>query len=303
MVSSTGHGHASLNRIHYQEGKFALGSILCAVYSKDESRMLTKYLYYYLSVYKDTLLVPLMKGSANVALNLSSLKGLEIDIPALSEQQKLLKNFDSFELEITKVREQFNKVLIDIDGLFVSKMEEIINTQNKVLIDNLFNIKKGSLQSSKNTPGEYAFVTASEEWKTSSTYDNECEALIFAMGAAGSLGRTHYVNDKFIASDLCYVLTPKEDIDLKFYDYIFKHYRQIIVSDIATGSAKKAINATNFKSYRFPHVKKEKSDLWINFFVELSKTKDTIKKQLCQTINMVDIYKYRKFEDLQKKVT
>ena len=30
LVSSTGHGHASINRLHYQEGKFALGTILCA---------------------------------------------------------------------------------------------------------------------------------------------------------------------------------------------------------------------------------------------------------------------------------
>ena len=32
MVSSTGHGNASMKRLHYQEGKFALGNILCAVF-------------------------------------------------------------------------------------------------------------------------------------------------------------------------------------------------------------------------------------------------------------------------------
>ena len=31
LISSTGHGHASMKRLHYQEGKFALGNILCAV--------------------------------------------------------------------------------------------------------------------------------------------------------------------------------------------------------------------------------------------------------------------------------
>ena len=36
LVSSTGHGHASLKRVHYQEGKFAIGSILAAVVVKDE---------------------------------------------------------------------------------------------------------------------------------------------------------------------------------------------------------------------------------------------------------------------------
>jgi type I restriction enzyme, S subunit len=32
LVSSAGHGKASLQRLHYQEGKFALGSILAAVF-------------------------------------------------------------------------------------------------------------------------------------------------------------------------------------------------------------------------------------------------------------------------------
>ena len=31
LVSSRGHGVASLNRVYYQEGKFALGNILCGV--------------------------------------------------------------------------------------------------------------------------------------------------------------------------------------------------------------------------------------------------------------------------------
>ncbi|MBK9016065.1 MAG: restriction endonuclease subunit S [Saprospiraceae bacterium] len=35
MVSGSGHGKASINRIHYQEGKFAVGTILCAVIPKD----------------------------------------------------------------------------------------------------------------------------------------------------------------------------------------------------------------------------------------------------------------------------
>ena len=44
LVSSTGHGHASLKRIHYQEGKFALGTILAAVIPKDKEQISAKYL-------------------------------------------------------------------------------------------------------------------------------------------------------------------------------------------------------------------------------------------------------------------
>jgi len=126
----------------------------------------------------------------------------------------------------------------------------------KIKIGNLFNVEKGTVQSSKNTPGEYIFITAAEEWKTHYEYNWEAEALVFAAGAEGSLGRVHYINDKFIASDLCYVLIPKpeytESVDLEFYYFYFNVVREQLVKDLKTGTSKKAINQTNFKKYEIP---------------------------------------------------
>ena len=97
-----------------------------------------------------------------------------------------------------------------------------------VSISDLFDFEKGSLQSSKNTPGEFDFITASSEWKNHNEFTHNCEALIFAAAASGSLGRTHYVNGKFISSDLCFIITPKNEnkypIDLKFYHIIFNTF-------------------------------------------------------------------------------
>ena len=74
LVSSTGHGHASINRLHYQEGKFALGTILCALIIKDSTIINPRFLFIYLSYFKDHLLVPLMKGAANVTLSIKKIK-------------------------------------------------------------------------------------------------------------------------------------------------------------------------------------------------------------------------------------
>lgn len=129
---------------------------------------------------------------------------------------------------------------------------------NKYKIGDLFNIEKGSLQSSKNTPGMYDFITASAEWKTHESYTHDCEALVFAMGASGSLGRTHYVNGKFIASDLCFILTPKneykEKLNLKLYYFYFNYHRKEIVKNTATGTSKLAINMRNFSNYEIDFV-------------------------------------------------
>jgi len=57
----------------------------------------------------------------------------------------------------------------------------------KVKIGDLFNLEKGSLQSSKCTEGDYDFITASSEWKKHNEYTHETEALIVAVAASGSL--------------------------------------------------------------------------------------------------------------------
>jgi type I restriction enzyme S subunit len=90
LVSSTGHGHASIKRIHYQEGKFALGSILCAVIPKDEKKLNPQFLYVYFSYFKDQLIVPLMKGSANVSLSVSVLADLKIIVPSMDVQMRVI---------------------------------------------------------------------------------------------------------------------------------------------------------------------------------------------------------------------
>ncbi len=122
-------------------------------------------------------------------------------------------------------------------------------------ISKLFNFEKGTLQSSKCTAGNFTFITASADWKTHNAYSHETEALVFAMAASGSLGRTHYVNDKFIASDLCFILTPKTDkkIDLAFYFRVFNFIREDIVKKTATGTSKLAINQSNFGNYKLPY--------------------------------------------------
>lgn len=131
-------------------------------------------------------------------------------------------------------------------------------------IGEIFIIEKGTVQSSKNIPGSYDFITAGAEWKTHNEFSHDCEALIFAMGASGSLGRTHYANGKFIASDLCFILTPKiqyrERVDLKFYYSYFNSIRNEIVKQTATGTSKMAINAKNFSNYKivFPSIEEQK---------------------------------------------
>ena len=84
MVSSTGHGDASLKRIHFQDGQYAVGSILAVVHPKDSSVLSARYLHAYLSAFKDELLVSRMVGTANVSLTAAKIG--DVPVPLLPIQ-------------------------------------------------------------------------------------------------------------------------------------------------------------------------------------------------------------------------
>lgn len=109
LVSSRGHGVACLNAVYYQEGKFALGNILCGVTPLKNSGLSAKFLYYYLNLKKDTLIVPLMKGGANVSLTVNSLKTIKMPIPPLEVQMEVIRLIDKFEELITALEEELKE--------------------------------------------------------------------------------------------------------------------------------------------------------------------------------------------------
>ena len=125
--------------------------------------------------------------------------------------------------------------------------------ENAVQIRDLFVYEKGQLASESNEEGEYPFITASDEIKTHYNYTNDEEALIFAVAASGSLGKTHYYKGKFVASNLCIVMTPKKDsdyeINLLFYKYYFDTIRKRLRKELADGTSKLTIDPEALMEY------------------------------------------------------
>lgn len=89
LVSSAGHGKASLQRLHYQEGKFALGSILAAIFPFAPALVSARFIYEYLTAFKDELLVSQMIGTANVSLSVGKVSEVPIPLVPPSIQRKV----------------------------------------------------------------------------------------------------------------------------------------------------------------------------------------------------------------------
>lgn len=134
LVSSTGHGHASMKRVKYCEGKFALGNILCAVIPNDESFVLAKYLQIYLNWNKQELLVSQMKGMANVSLPMNKIADVLVTVPCIEKQLEIIeleKQLFDNEIEIDKL---FSDQLIQLEYLNQAILQEAV--QGKLVPQN-----------------------------------------------------------------------------------------------------------------------------------------------------------------------
>ncbi|WP_105618622.1 N-6 DNA methylase [Vallitalea okinawensis] len=89
LISSTGHGHASMKRIHYQKGKFSLANILFAIYAKNSNTLNMNYVYHILRYKLDKLFVPLMKGTANVSMKIEDAVKVSFPLPPIEVQSDI----------------------------------------------------------------------------------------------------------------------------------------------------------------------------------------------------------------------
>jgi len=168
-------------------------------------------------------------------------------------------------------------------------------------IDEIFSFEKGVLQSSKCVPGEFYFITASSDWKTHNEYTHNCEALIFAAAASGSLGRTHYVNGKFVSSDLCFIITPKDQenlpVDLKFYHILFNELKDEIVRNTKAGTSKEAIGLGSFGKYELPYFDIDTQIEIKNKFVNSEDIKSSLTTELNQQVGLVKKLRQQLLQD------
>lgn len=157
------------------------------------------------------------------------------------------------------------------------------NGGNLIKLGKLFNAEKGTLPSEKNIEGSYDFITASEGWKTHCSYDRDCEAIVYAVQASGSLGRSHYVNGKFIASNLCLILTPKNDpeypINVCFYNIYLNSIRKRIVRELSDGTSKLTISKNDLENYYIEYFPIDIQNEIADSYIDINKKQKELEKE------------------------
>ena len=243
LVSSRGHGVASLNRLYYQEGKFALGNILCGVTPINSDELSAKFLFYYLNHKKDTLIVPLMRGGANVSLTVDSLKRVKVPVPPISIQNEIVHIFDKFEslgnnleLELIARKKQYEYYA---DRMFVS---DIPSNEWTAVGEIIISLKTGlnPRQNFKlNVGGNKPYITGKDIYNNSINVSDKTDLItddvvslinrraclatndvLFASTGTGTVGRMAVVDNydnTWAVSETMFCLKPKLEIINPYY--------------------------------------------------------------------------------------
>ncbi len=115
LISSAGHGKATINRIYYVNGKFSVGNILMALIPKNKS-INTRFYYYLFSQEKDNLFTNLMYGTSNVSYSIEDCADIEIPFPEKNEQDAIIDLIEN-ELRLVSANSElvklFNKKIDD----------------------------------------------------------------------------------------------------------------------------------------------------------------------------------------------
>lgn len=128
LVSSTGHGHASLKRVHYARGKFAVANIITTLEARVGVDLDIKFLWMLLDHGRDSIIVPLMKGTANVSLSQRALAGAQITLPPLEEQRRIVNLIEAVD-DAIKSAESARSTL----GVATRRMPDAVIAKSKSL--------------------------------------------------------------------------------------------------------------------------------------------------------------------------
>lgn len=137
----------------------------------------------------------------------------------------------------------------------------------------LFVSGTSKLQSSKNNEsGKYDFITASNDWKKHTEYSHDVEAIIYTISSGGSLGKSQYVNGKFICSNLCTILTKKEDskreINMKFFNEYLNRLREDIVDSLASGTSKLTLKNSELSEYYIEYIPIAQQNKYVSDYLD-----------------------------------
>jgi type I restriction enzyme S subunit len=186
----------------------AINQDLRGIVPIDLSSLSVRYLFWWLKSIAD-LIVAEGTGATVQGVKLPFVKSLQVPLPSLPEQQRIVGILDVAFDGIAAAKANAEKNLQNARALFESHLHGI--DAEKVPLGDLVKITTGKLDANTAVEGgQYPFFTCSREIYAIDNYAFDCEAILLAgNNAVGDFNVKHY-KGKFNAYQRTYVITVNE---------------------------------------------------------------------------------------------
>lgn len=191
----------------------AIAGIIC-----NPNKLNPLFLMYYLKATK--IFEKMIKGTIMPALRLGDISNLEIKLPSLEKQNKIVKILSDIDKKIelnNKINDNLYNLLV---ALYKKELLDNDNAETKTLDEfcNIFTGKKNANEFDE--AGIYKFFTCGEKVLKINSFIHDGPAVIIS-GNGSYTGRTTFYNGKFDLYQRTYACTIKENIN---QDYIYGLY-------------------------------------------------------------------------------
>ena len=252
----------------------ATNQAVCGIYPSND--YLPEFLYYYLSNYKETLLLE-VSGVAQPNLSQVKIKNIPIPVPPLAEQQRIVAKLDAAFAEIDRAVEIENEKNVQIQRLLSNTIRATIQKMmvangSKPLADfcelkNGFAFKStkfcdtgtpilriSNIQDGSITTDKMVYASQEDYKENLDKYIVKKDALLIAMSGAttGKVGINRSEQD-FYLNQRVGMLIPNTSLDRDFL-YFFLTTKVNELLNISAGAAQPNLSAKQIREIELPNI-------------------------------------------------
>ena len=298
FISHAGNGE-SVPIKYYNQGECCFSCLMSRMNIQQEykNKVNLKFYYYYLLQLKKYIEEKYQKGSCQKSLNKPKFLKMKIPLPSIEIQNKIVEQLDELYNNITTIETRITQLkkehTLYKDYGRKREIKDLLKGVDEVKLGDIVNLSNGTLQSTKNTPGDYPFITAGNNDKTHNTYNQDMECVLFVTGSQGSLGKVkHWKGGKCTFSTLLTIIVKKNmNVKYRYLYYYLKNNKNYICKKYGKGSSKITINNNRFKELKIPLPSLELQETLIQLFTEKETHLDIIKQKIEEEKKYIDALK------------
>lgn len=250
--------------IRFYSGQCDFSNIIYNIQPKEIYKNMTnlKYFYYYFLSIKEYIEQTYQLGSCTPHLDVDGFNQMEIPIPDLSIQNKIVQQIDQINQNTDVIRKLVESNKIKIKN-YMDLQLEMYNVE-MVKLGEVFTLKSGKLQSTKieaDVDGNGLFVTKApfEEWKKINTNRCTLNGDNLFIGKVSNGNRTlpiRFYSGKCDFSNIIYNVQPNEiyknTTNLKYFYYYLQSIKEYIEQSYQLGSCTPHLDVDGFNQMELP---------------------------------------------------